>query len=59
MRESGNAGNQGCDAENQNGNLDIAVGMTQNGNGKDKFKQQIEVKIIENEHICKNSVSHI
>ena len=28
MRESGNAGNQGCDTENQNGNLDIAVGMT-------------------------------
>ena len=28
MQESGNAGNQGCDTENQNGNLDIAVGMT-------------------------------
>ena len=39
MQESGNAGNQGCDTENQNGNLDIAVGMTQNSNGKDKFKQ--------------------
>ena len=54
-----NAGNQGGDVENQGGNLGIAEEMTQEGNGNDKFKEWREVKIIENEHICKNLVLHI
>ena len=33
--------------------------MAQNSNRNDKFKERREVKIIENEHICENSVSHI
>ena len=37
------------------GNLIIAVEMTQNSTGNEWRK----VKIIENEHICKNLVSHI
>ena len=53
----GNLGNQGSDAENSDGNLGIAVEMAQNNS--DKFKEWGEVKTIENEHICKNLVSHI
>ena len=52
-----NVGNQGSDAENSDGNLGIAVEMAQNNS--DKFKEWGEVKTIENEHICKNLVSHI
>ena len=37
----------------------MAVEMTQNNNGNDKFKEQREAKIVENEHICKNAVSQI
>ena len=33
--------------------------MTQNSSENNKLKEQREVKIIENEHICKNLVSHI
>ena len=62
-RESGwkyeKCGNQCWNVGNQNGNLGIAVEMTQNSNGKDKFNKWIEVKIVENEHICKNLVSYI
>ena len=54
-----NVGNQGGDAGNQSVNLSIAIEMTQNSNGNDKFKEWREVKIIEKEHICKNFVSHI
>ena len=49
-------GNQGGSRENQGGNLKIALEMTQNSNGNDKFKQWREVEIIENEHICKNLI---
>ena len=54
-----NAGNQDSDVENQGGNLGIAEEMTQESNGNDKFKEWREVKIVENEHICKNLVLHI
>ena len=61
-----NEGNQCGDAGNQAGNLSIAVEilsiaveMTSNSNGNDKFKEWREVKIIKNEHICKNLVSYI
>ena len=47
------AGNQGGDVENQGGNEDIAT----NKNGR--FKAWREVKVIENQHICKNLVLHI
>ena len=40
-------------------NLGIAVKMTQNSNGHDKFKEWKEVKITENEHICKKLVPRI
>ena len=50
---------EGGDVENQGGNLVIAVEMTQESNGNDKFKEQREVKIIEDEHIRKNLVLHI
>ena len=33
--------------------------MTQKSNGNDKFKEWKEIKVIENEHICKNLVLHI
>ena len=33
--------------------------MTKQSNGNDKFKEWREVKILENEHIRKNSVLHI
>ena len=32
--------------------------MTKNSNENDKLKEWREVKLIENEHICKNLVSH-
>ena len=34
-----NCGESGCYAENQGGNLIIAVEMTQNSNGNNKFKE--------------------
>ena len=55
----GNAGNQVGDVENQVGNLDVVVEMKQESNRNGKFKEWREVKVIENEHICKNSVLHI
>ena len=58
-RNPKNVGNQGDDVRNQGVNLSIAVEITQNSNGNDKFKEWREVKIIENEHICENLVSHI
>ena len=57
--KSKKCGNQSGDAGNQSGNLSIAVEMTYNSNGNDKFKEWREVKITESEHICKNLVSHI
>ena len=45
--------------QNQGGNLGIAVEMKSEGNRNDKFSKWREVKIIENEHICKNLVLHI
>ena len=33
--------------------------MTKNSSRNNKFKEWREVKIIENEHICKNLGSHI
>ena len=54
-----NAGNWDGDPENQNRNLGIAVEMAYNSNGNDKFKEWREVKIIENERVCKNLISHI
>ena len=59
MNHSGNVGNQGGDAGNPDGNLDIAVEMTQNDNGNDKLKKWREVEIIENEQVYKNLVSII
>ena len=47
------------DAGNKGGNLSIAVEITKNSNENDKFKEWREVKIKENEHICKNLVSQI
>ena len=47
-----NVGNQGGNAGNQGGNLRIAVEITWNSNGNNKFKDWREVKII-------NLVSHI
>ena len=41
-----NVGNQGGNAGNQVGNLSIAVEITWNSNGNDKFKDWIEAKII-------------
>ena len=52
-------GNQCGDAVNQGGNLSIAVEMTSCSNKNGKFKERREVKLIENEHICKNVVSLI
>ena len=43
----------------QGWNLGIAAEMTKNSSGKDKFKDWREFKIIENEHIFKDLVSHI
>ena len=37
----------------------MVVEMTQNNNLNDKFKEQRETKIVENEHISKNAVSQI
>ena len=51
-----NAGNQSVDVETQGGNLDIAVEMKQESNRNGKFKEWREVKVTENEHICKNLV---
>ena len=53
------AGNQCGKVENQGVNLGITVEMTKEKNGNDKFKEWREVKIIENEHICKYLVLHI
>ena len=41
-----NMGNQGGDAGNQGGNLSMAVEITWNSNGNDKFKDWREVKMI-------------
>ena len=38
-----NVGNRGCDAGNQGGNLSIAVEITWNSHGNDKFKDWREV----------------
>ena len=54
-----NVSNQCDDVGNQGRNLSIAVEMTQNGNGNEAFKERRVVKIIKNEQICKNLVSHI
>ena len=54
-----NVGNQGDDVGNQGGNLSIAVEMTWNSNRNDKLKEWREVKIIEDDHICKDLVSDI
>ena len=54
-----NVGNQGANAGNQGGNLSIAVEMTLNSNGHDKFKEWRELKTIENKCISKSLVSHI
>ena len=54
-----NVGNQDWDARNQGGNLNIATEITSNSNGNDKFKDRREVKIIENDYICKNLVLYI
>ena len=50
---------QGGDAENQGGNLGVAIEKIQESNGNDKFKEWREVQKIENEHIFKKSVLHI
>ena len=51
--------NQSGDTENQGGNLNITVEMTQNSHRNNKFKEWREVKITENKHIYKNLVLHI
>ena len=54
-----NGENQCYGAGNQGGNLGRAVKMTQNNSENDKLKEWRKVKIIENEHLCKNLFSHI
>ena len=54
-----NGGNQGGDVQNQGRNFGIAVKMKKESNRNDKFNKWREVKIIENEHICKILVLHI
>ena len=54
-----NGGNQGGDVQNQGRNFGIAVKMKKESNKNDKFNKSREVKIIENEHICKILVLHI
>lgn len=54
-----NSENQFDGAGNQGGNLATAVKMTQNNSENDKLKEWRKVKIIENEHLCKNLFSHI
>ena len=54
----GNAKMQGIRAVMQ-GNLGMEVIITKNSNENDKLKECREVKIIENEHICKNVISQI
>ena len=44
-----NAQNQCGDAENEDGNLGIAVVMTKNSSGIDKLKEWRKVKVLENE----------
>ena len=65
-RNSGNLGgnaknmaNHGSDVGNQGGYISLVVEMTQYSNENEKFKEWREVKIVENEHICKNLVSRI
>ena len=48
-----NPRNQAGDVDNQGGKLSIAVKMTQESNGNDKFKEWRELKIDENERIYK------
>ena len=58
-RNAKNMGNQDGDVGNHGRNLSIVVEMIWNSNGNNKFKEWREVKIIENEHICKKLVSRI
>ena len=50
---------QGVDVASENGNLSIVVELPQNSDENNKFKEQIKVRIIENEYICKHLVSQI
>ena len=50
---------QGIKVETLSGKSGKTVETMQNSNGNDKFKEWRKVKIIENECICKNLVSHI
>ena len=53
-------GNQCGEAVKEGKNLGIAVEMTYgNGTGNEKLKELRKVKIIDNEHICKNVVPDI
>ena len=53
-------GNQCGEAVKEGKNLGIAVEMTYgNGIGNEKLKELRKVKIIDNEHICKNVVPDI
>ena len=53
-------GNQCGDAVKEGRNVGIAVEMAYgNGIGNDKLKELRKVKIIDNEHICKNLVPDI
>ena len=64
--QRGYAGNLGGNAENAQNhyeeasklgkNVGIAVEITWNSSGNDKLKAWREVKIIGNEHICKNLI---
>ena len=44
--------NQCGDTKNQDGNLSIAVEMTQNSSGNEKLKEWRDVKMLENECNC-------
>ena len=52
-KNANNPRNQAGDVDNQGGKLSIAVKMTQESNGNDKFKEWRELKIDENERIYK------
>ena len=54
-----NAQNQCDDARNEDENLGIAVEITSISSGNGKLKEWREIKIIENNCIYKNLVSHL
>ena len=54
-----NVANQGGDVKNQGGDWARAVEIKQGSNKNGRFKEWREIKVIKNEHICKNLILHI